>query len=334
MFIARSLACLFTVLFMVALNGCTADLCDMPGNAPERAAYEKSAKECNAACATDGGYCVWTMKTGAVACCSDKNVLDQRACLWNRTTPEYSPLVRRVTKGESAPTSCLAHPNDQDIQTVIASLDPMNPAADPDKDGYLGEHDQCPMTAGTLQGCPDRDQDGVRDQDDVCPDTVAGANPDQMRRGCPGTTMPIETCSALGWSNDGSRACVQNPSKIGVLRTTSWTAPYAFDQAASGTWQMVQGKRIIAGIIVLDSGGSFLSGSFQACSANGVCSSFTNKANTIFAIGRPGDEYVSVRPDVAGTKFRIAYYEDGVTKSMVCTTLDNMITDSCRPSGL
>jgi serine/threonine protein kinase len=55
--------------------------------------------------------------------------------------------------------------------------------ADPDGDGFIGDADKCPDTAGTVNGCEDSDNDGVADIEDDCMDLPG----DSAHRGCPDT---------------------------------------------------------------------------------------------------------------------------------------------------
>jgi OmpA-OmpF porin, OOP family len=52
---------------------------------------------------------------------------------------------------------------------------------DYDKDGFTNDVDNCPNTAGTVNGCPDGDRDGVADKDDNCPEVAGLPN----YKGCP-----------------------------------------------------------------------------------------------------------------------------------------------------
>jgi outer membrane protein OmpA-like peptidoglycan-associated protein len=104
------------------------------------------------------------------------------------------------------------YPNNVEVlvggNLVLGRSDPA--PKDSDRDGYVDEHDQCPLEAGTLpNGCPvrDTDADGIMDPDDQC---VKEAGP--APTGCPVLDADLDGIA------DATDQCV---SEKGVMPTGS-----------------------------------------------------------------------------------------------------------------
>ena len=105
-------------------------------------------------------------------------------CCW-RKKEESAKKEAELNKPPSlhweAKSATDAGPSTAGCATTAAGNVPLQPDADPDRDGIPNERDVCPNVADPDQS--DFDQDGVGNACDVCPETLMGAEVDAD--GCP-----------------------------------------------------------------------------------------------------------------------------------------------------
>ncbi len=305
MMITRMMLAAF-VVFYLFLSGCGVSTICHEGKATEGFGrkYEDRLTQGISQCATTGGWVAYD------TCCPDGEKDAQIACL-EQKRQEGNEYVLRIELG----------------QTILPFCEFMGTAAGKAYvktiDVITGIKTDTPIVIPTPN---DRDMDSVVDADDLCPDEAQGAMPDPNRKGCPTPTTPAVRCSALVRDMaDPTTVCVQDPSTSSTIRTYTWDQGI-FDQPETGIMVKKGTGRVFSGILVLDNGGSFWTGTFELCTVHNVCTAITGKDKTGYAVGRPGDYYTSVKVG-SSAQVRLVYIQpNGTRQSDPCALMNGVCT--------